>query len=50
MLTNKAECAKDINNKSDAKKVKRRIIDWLHKYAHDEEIYEIAKFYNIKTN
>ena len=39
-----------INNNSDTKKVKRRIVDWLFKYAKDEEVYEIAKFYNIKIN
>ena len=41
----------DTNNTTvDIKKVKRRIVDWIFKYAHDEEIYEIAELYNIKTN
>lgn len=32
------------------KKIKRRIKDWLDKYASDEEIYEIAWSHNIKTD
>lgn len=34
----------------DIRKIKRRINHWIFNYAHDEEIYEIAAFYNIKTN
>lgn len=32
------------------KKIKRRIKDWLDKYAKDEEVYEIAWSHNIKTD
>jgi hypothetical protein len=42
-LTNNKDC-------ETIKKIKRRIVDWLFKYANDEEVYEIAKFYNIKTD
>ena len=38
------------NDTVDVIKVKRRIIDWLHKTAKDEEIYEIAWSHNIKTD
>ena len=48
-LQNKNNCA-IIEQKVDVKKIKRRIVDWLFKTAYDEEIYEIAKFYNIKTD
>ena len=34
----------------DIKKIKRRIVDWLFKYAKDEETYEIAFMFNIKTD
>lgn len=34
----------------DIKKIKRRIVDWLFKTAYDEEIYEIANMFNIKTD
>lgn len=30
------------------KRVKRKIVDWLFKFAHDEEVYEIISSYNIK--
>ena len=53
-MTNQDNKSKIENNESenrdDVKKIKRRIIDWLHKYAHDEEVYEIARFYRIKIN
>jgi len=45
-LTINTDCAKI----EQCKKVKRRIVDWLFKYAHDEEVYEIAKLFNIKTD
>lgn len=40
------------NNEDDVdiKKIKRRINDWMFKTAHDEEIYEIAHMFNIKTD
>ena len=42
---------REISNATvDVIKVKRRIIDWLHKTAKDEEIYEIAWAHNIKTD
>jgi hypothetical protein len=31
-------------------KIRRRIIDWLHKYATPEQVREIAERYNIKTD
>jgi len=35
--------------KMDIKKIKRRIIDYLHKYASDQQVIDIAKKINIKT-
>ena len=31
------------------KKVKRRIVDYLHKYASIEQLLQIAKFLGVKT-
>ena len=31
------------------KKVKRRIVDYLHKYATIEQLLQIAKFLGVKT-
>lgn len=41
---------KDNNKDFNVKKIKRRIVDWMFKYAHDEEIYKIAHMFNIKTD
>jgi len=34
----------------DIKKIKRRIIDYLHKYASDSQIMRIAKLLGIKID
>ena len=31
------------------KKIKRRIVDYLHKYASIEQLLQIAKFLGVKT-
>ena len=31
------------------KKVKRRIVDYIHKYATIEQLLQIAKFLGVKT-
>lgn len=31
------------------KKLKRRIVDYLHKYASIEQLLQIAKFLGVKT-
>ena len=31
------------------KKIKRRIVDYLHKYATIEQLLKIAKFLGVKT-
>ena len=31
------------------KKIKRRIVDYLHKYATIEQLLQIAKFLGVKT-
>lgn len=45
-LTSLPKSDKDI----DILKIKRRIKNWVDQHAHDEEIYEIATLYRIKTN
>ena len=32
-----------------AKKIKRRIVDYLHKYASIDQLLKIAKFLGVKT-
>lgn len=34
----------------DVQKVKRRIIDYLHKYATEEQIKQVAELLKIKTD
>lgn len=46
LLTSNKISDKDI----DIKKIKRRIKNWVDNFAHDEEIYEVAIFYRIKTD
>ena len=31
-------------------KAKRRVVDYLHRFAKEDQIYEIAKYLNIKTD
>jgi len=38
------------NEVPEIKRVKRKLIEWLWKFAQDEEVYEIVKFYNIKID
>jgi len=42
--------SENVTKEDEIKKVKRRIVDWLFKTAYDEEVYEIAIAYNIKTD